>query len=212
MHKALMVILILLILTGCAPGISYTQEQAEYDHLFGDIAIYEEEAKIRFPATINKEEGWVQHLIYLQGYQWLKDKSAITTDTHLAALQKAFALLDWELWDYLWQGLDSEKVYGVRVYIYHEGEKRPASSFVLAQDTLYVGDIMFLGSPYFDTIAFGAPAEVDCTLCPVFPLEQEALNERFQRKSGLTGYDLNENLMPAKGSKVEVIIYLPRGE
>jgi hypothetical protein len=176
---------------------------------FGDVSVCKENSEIRFYATVKKDVGWVQHLLYLHGYQWLEEQSAIVSDARLPELQHGIAVLDWELWDELWQGIDSDRAFDVRVYFEHEGKRVKANSLVNTDDEIHAGDIVFLGCPYFDAVALGTIAEVDCVLCPVFPLEQEALHERFVRENGESGYEINVREMFDRGSKVEVIIKIP---
>ncbi len=184
-------------------------ENAEGVFKFGGITVCKVNSEIRFYATVKRDEGWVQHLIYLHGYQWLQEQSAIVSDAHLPQLQHGIAILDWKLWDELWQGIDSERAYDVRVYIEHEGRRVKANTLVNIDDEIHVGDMVFLGCPYFDAVALGTAAQVDCALCPVFPLEQEALQERFVRDNGESGYEINAREMFDAGSKVEVILKLP---
>lgn len=201
---------IIFVLSGCAPLPEPSTENDEGVLTFGGITVCKVNSEISFYATVKKDEGWVQHLLYLHGYQWLKEQSAIVSDARLPELQHAFAVLDWELWDELWQGIDSEKAYDVRIYIEHEGARVEAKALVNTADEIHVGDMIFLGCPYFDAVALGTAAVVDCTLCPVFPLEQEALNERFVRENRESGYEINTRDMFNVGSRVEVIIKVPK--
>ena len=196
----------ILVLSGCATLPEPPAENDEGIFTFGGVTVCKENSEIKFYATVIKDEGWVQHLLYLHGYQWLKEQSAIVSEARLPELQHGFAVLDWELWDELWQGIYSDKAYDVRVYIEHEGVKVKADTLVDTDDEIHVGDLIFLGCPYFDAVALGTAAVVDCTLCPVFPLEQEALSERFVRENGESGYKINIRNMFEAGSKVQVII------
>jgi len=196
-------------LSGCAPLPESSAENEEGVFTFGGITVCKANSEISFYATVKKDEGWVQHLLYLHGYQWLEEQSAIVSDARLPELQHAFAVLDWELWDELWQGIDSGKAFDVRVYIEHEGARVKANMLVSSADEIHVGDMVFLGCPYFDAVALGTTAQVDCILCPVFPLEQEALQERFVRENNESGFEINTRDMFDVGSKVEVIIKVP---
>lgn len=212
MLNAICLLIILVLLTGCMPNREETVSELSSYRAFGDIMVNDEKDIIRFPAKVSVDEGFVQHLLHLRGYRWLQEKSAITTEIHLAALQKAFAYLDWELWDYLWQDIDSDKIDQVRLYVYYDGREHVAYELIETDEQLNISDYIFLGSPYFDRLAFAATGDVDCILCPVFPLEQQALGERFTRDSGLSGYTLDGSVMPEVGSKVEVIIKLSGGD
>lgn len=200
----------------------------------GDIIVDTNKGEIRFDAAeVRKREGWVQHLIYLHGYKWLKEESAIISDAKLSDLQKAIALLDWRLWDELWYEKTEDRGQRTPIPSAFGGatgqaedrklllsvkwgeEEIAAQELVLTQDLLEIGDFIFLGSPYFDHIALEAPPGVDCRLCPVFldcrlcpvfPLEERALRELFIRESGQSGYELNSALFPAEGTKVTIII------
>lgn len=205
----LLVLAALPLSAGCAPRDDLLTRETGSTYTFGGVTVCKTEARIRFTAEVSKDEGWVQHLIHLGGYQWLEDKSALVSPANLSDLQKGFAALDWRLWDELWQGIDSEKAYAVRVYLDHGGRKLPARTLVNADDALHVGDLIFLGCPYFDAVALSASGAVDCLLCPVFPLEQEALRKSFVRESGESGFEINALEMFAAGSQVEVIIKLP---
>lgn len=208
MHKFVIAlsICITFVLSGCAPLSEPTAENDEGVFTFGGVTVCKENSEISFYATVKKDEGWVQHLLYLHGYQWLKEQSAIVSDARLPELQHGLAVLDWALWDELWQGIDSDKAFDVRVYIEYEGVRVKADMLVDTDDDIHVGDLIFLGCPYFDAVALGTTAVVDCTLCPVFPLEQEALSERFVRENGESGYEINTRDMFEAGSQVQVII------
>lgn len=190
---------------------------------FGLVSVDTERSEISFSAKVGKNSGNVLHLVFLEGYPWLLDTAAMVSEARLSDLQKAFALLDWELWDALWQGIYTEESDKIGTYIlleeydagksqnrvsYGFADARPASDFVYSEDALHVGDFMFLGDPYFDPIALNSTELVDCTLCPILPLEQEALSSRFVQESGARGYYLNSGALPSVGSRVTVIIRL----
>jgi hypothetical protein len=139
----------------------------------------------------------------------LKEESAIISEARLLDLQKAIALLDWELWDELWYRKNQKskiKNQKLKLFVKWGEEEIAAQKLVLTEDKLEIGDFVFLGSPYFDPIALEAPPGVDCRLCPIFPLEEKALRELFIRGSGQSGYELNSALSPPKGTKVTIII------
>lgn len=177
----------------------------------GEIIVDTVKREIQFRAQVQKRDSWVQHLVYLEGYKWLKEESAIISEAKLADLQKAIALLDWKLWDKLWYRKESkikDQTSKVIMSIKLDGVKMPAQELVMVEDKLEIGDFIFLGSPYFDHVALEAHPGVDCRLCPVFPLEEKALRETFVRESGQSGYKLNSERMPAQGAEVSIILEL----
>ena len=174
----------------------------------GDIVVDAVKGEIQFRAQVQKREGWVQHLVYLHGYKWLKEESAITADAKLADLQKAIALLNWRLWDKLWY--KKVKSRELAIFIKWNEKEVIAQELVRAEDTLGIEDLIFLGSPYFDHIALEASPGVDCRLCPVFPLEEKALRESFIRESGQSGYELNSERMSSQGTEVTIIMRLSK--
>ncbi|MBU3934085.1 MAG: hypothetical protein KKH11_05420 [Candidatus Omnitrophica bacterium] len=172
----------------------------------GRVSVDTEKGKIQFKGRIFKDNEWVQHLLYLEGYKWLKEESAIISNAELSDLQKAIALLDWRLWDELWYRKTSNQK--LLLSVKWDEEEVAAQKLVLTEDELEIGDLIFLGSPYFDHIALEAPPGVDCRLCPVFPLEEKALRETFIRESGQSGYELNSAIFPSKGTEVSIILKL----
>ncbi len=177
----------------------------------GDIIVDTIDGEIRFDAKVQKMEGWVQHLIYLHGYRWLKEESAMISEARLADLQKAIALLDWRLWDELWyrktenreQRTEDRKLL---LSIKWDGREIAAQELVLTQDLLGIGDFIFLGSPYFDHIALKAHKDIDCRYCSMFPLKERALRKKFIRSSNQSGYELNSSLFPPKETEMTIII------
>ncbi|MEO0109939.1 MAG: hypothetical protein ABIL00_04085 [candidate division WOR-3 bacterium] len=146
--------------------------------------------EIIFSGFLQKDTGWVQHLIYLEGYKWLKNNSAIVSSLRLKDFQVAFASLDFYLWDSLWQRTGGRKV---DLFI----EDIPAESLVLTDDKLNLGDFIFLGSPNFDHFALEG-IYADCERCPIFDKEKEIFEKLFIRQSGRSGYYLNKKKFPKK--------------
>jgi hypothetical protein len=176
----------------------------------GDIVIDTVKGEIQFKAKVQKREGWVQHLVYLHGYKWIKEESAIIAQGKLSDLQKAIALLDWRLWDRLWYEKQITREKELLLFVQWDRKEIPAQELVLSEDKLEIGDFIFLGSPYFDHIALEASPGVDCRVCPIFPLEEKALRETFIRESGESGYELNSERMPPQGTEVTIIIKLSK--
>ncbi|MBU4140413.1 MAG: hypothetical protein KKA80_00770 [Candidatus Omnitrophica bacterium] len=174
----------------------------------GRVSVDTEKGEIQFKGRIFKDNEWVQHLLYLEGYKWLKEESAIISNAELSDLQKAIALLDWRLWDELWYRKTSNQK--LLLSVKWDEEEVAAQKLVLTEDELEIGDLIFLGSPYFDHIALEAPPGVDCRLCPVFPLEEKALRETFIRASGQSGYELNSEKMPSQETEVTMIMRFSR--
>jgi len=228
-------LLLIIIIVGVAilAGYNLTRQRArplppqivkEDIYQLGDIIVDTIGGEIRFDAQVQKREGWVQHLIYLQGYKWLKEESAIIADAKLADLQKAIALLDWELWDELWYRKTEDRGQRTPIPSAFGGATRQAEDrklllsvkwgeeeitaqeLVLTQDLLEMGDFIFLGSPYFDHMVLEAHAGRDCRLCPAFPLKEEVLREFFIREAGQSGYELNPAVFPPERTEVTIII------
>lgn len=177
----------------------------------GRIKVNIEKKEISFVGEVNKDKGWVQFLLFTQGYTWLEDESAITSEAMLVDLQKAFALIDWEMWDDIWHRRRTSQSKNILLFLQWEekGEikKLQASEVLLfEEERLAIEDLIFLGSPYFDQIALEAPPLADCITCPIFPLEQKALREEFIRESGNSGYEINSALFPPRKKEVLVII------
>ncbi len=170
----------------------------------GGITVDTEKNQIHFRAKIFKLAGWVQHLIYLEGYKWLRKESAIISEAKLIDLQRAIALLDWKLRDKLrYKKVENHKL---PVSIGWNGKEITGQELVLTEDKLEIGDFMFLGFSYFDQAALKSPVHMDCRFCPLFPLEEKVLREEFKRESGQSGYELNTLLFPPKETEVTVII------
>lgn len=96
------------------------------------------------------------------------------------------------------------------LFIQWDKKETLAQELVSTKDALEIGDFLFLGSPYFDYIALGAPPGVDCRFCPLFALEEKALRDIFVRESAQSGYELNLERMPSCGTEVTIIIRLPK--
>jgi len=158
--------------------------------------------EISFIGWVQRDSGWVQHLIYLKGYKWLRGNSAIACSVRLKDFQLCFAQIDFYLWDSLWQRLNSSPEKRVKLLV----EGIPAESLVLSDEELELRDFLFLGSPYFDDVALGGGYSA-CEECPVFDIEKKVLERLFIRSSGKSGYYLNTKKFPkAKSVKITVKI------
>jgi len=162
---------------------------------------------VTLDGRVLQDSGWVQFLLYAPGYEWLSDESAIELVVDLHRLQLALASLDWRIWDRLWA--EGEDVPGIEVEIAH-GDRRWSAGELLAAGAGNAGfrHLLFPGSPYFDAVALRAGGP-PCTLCPLFPMEQAMLSERFIRPDGRSGYELVPGALPAPGTRVRVTIILP---
>lgn len=183
----------------------------EGTYQIGEILVDTVKGEIKFSGDVYKREGWVQFLIYVDGYKWLKEESAIISTTRLVDLQKSIALLDWRLWDELWyrklkSGKLRNKAQKLSVFIKYKEKEIAAKGLVLTEDELEIGDYIFLGSPYFDNRVLEDSPRVDCKHCPLFPLEEKVLREEFKRESGLSGYNLNSPIFLPRGTEVTIII------
>jgi hypothetical protein len=178
----------------------------------GGIRIDTEKREIYFKGRVSKDKGWVQFLVYTRGYKWLEKESAITSEVELADLQKAIALLDWRIWDDLWYRRRTPRSKKVLLFLqWREKGKlkkiQGAQAVIVEEgDFLGIEDLVFLGSPYFDPVALEASSLVDCSRCPIFPLEEKALREEFIRESGRSGYRINSDLFPSRGKEVLLLI------
>ena len=181
---------------------------------FGDVIVDPAVGEIRFPGQIRQNEGWVRFLVYLFSYRWLEEEAAIISSANLIHLQKAFALLDWQLWDKLW----FRETTGQEIEVYLKwpgGGQAEANELIKLPYHLGVGDLVFLGSPLFDPLFLARCARtILCLalkqghLCPLFFL-QESVEEKFTRADGAAGYHLNAERLPPPGTRVTVIIRVP---
>ncbi len=172
--------------------------------IINGIHVDQTKGEIRFPAKIVKNKGWVQFLVYVYGYKWLEKESAIVSQVKLVDLQKAIAYLDWKLWDDLYLNKKDRRL---KMFIKWHRKEFAAEDIVKVRDEeTSIKDFIFLGSPFFDPIALEAPPAATCDTCPVYTLEEKSLRKEFYRASGKSGYELNSFMLPARGTKVEVIL------
>ena len=186
--------------------VSYRISKDKYE--IGGFFIDTEKSEIHLTGRVVKKEGWVQFLFYAHGYRWLKEESAIIIDADLASLQNAIALLDWKLWQRLWEkkGRDED----IKVTLnWENGNNILATKLLKKANDIRFSDLIFVGSPYFDEAVLGGGFSGPCSRCPLFTLEEKALRTQFIRPSGKSGYFLDENLMPPKGTYLKITIKLP---
>lgn len=189
----------------------------EQSYHFGDVFVDLSRREVSFEGIVRKSQGRVQFLIYLQGYKWLEEQSAIVSSAYLSDLQKAIALLDWKIWEEIIHraaGYISETKQEDRlcVTIKHKNEEVPAGDLVVADDVLRFSDFIFPGSLYFDVVALeGGGQLTDCLQCPFFPIERKILSESFIRESGESGYDLSPSEFLKEENKVTIFIRVQDG-
>jgi hypothetical protein len=195
---------IILFLAGFICFLGHCTLNAE-TYKIGNINVDTEKREIELYGTVQKNKEWVQFLFYAKGYKWLKDECAIVLDTDLGSLQNAIALLDWRLWQKLWQERTRDE--NIKVTLnWDDKEKIKPDNLIKTNDKTGFVDLIFLGSPYFDQIVLGSTFSGPCSSCPLFTLEETALRKLFVRPSGKSGYILNTEKMPPVGTKVMIKI------
>lgn len=173
---------------------------------FGEVVANKKERHISFKADIQKNEGNVLFLIYLHGYKWLKENSAVVSDAKLLDMQKAIAFVDWELWDELWNSKKTKRTGGIKVAL-KQGEIISDARDLLKNDGSDIYDIIFTGTPYFDASVLYSPDSPPCTSCPLYPIEKEAIMKMIKNPKGLT---LSEKIKAFdKNKPVTIYIYVP---
>jgi hypothetical protein len=196
----------------------YFRAQVEYQPVipeagvqFGDVIVDPATGEIRFYGEVRQNEGWVRFLVHLSGgYRWLMEEAAIVSPAYLIDLQKAIALLDWQLWDKLWhREITGEEI---EVFLEWQGGGVEANELLQLPYHLGIGDLVLLGSPFFDPL-FVTRYKVcvalgDRSRCPLFFL-QESVVEKFTRPCGSTGYWLDGERLPPPGTRVTVVIRVP---
>jgi len=183
----------------------------------GNIVIDKNKEEIYFSGRIAKNTGWIQFLIYVAGYKWLENESAIISDARLKDLQLSLALLDWKYWDefyYMKRGeeidFDTEDIeLLLRWKVDNELKTIKAKETIIIRDTpdyLKLPGLIFLGYPLFDPIVLDSESPTNCVSCPFFPVEEKTLRQLFKRKSGESGYEINTEVMPPINSEIDIII------
>ncbi|HAZ30279.1 TPA: hypothetical protein DCY65_01750 [Candidatus Acetothermia bacterium] len=182
---------------------------------FGDVAVCQDAREIRFAGEVRQAEGSVLLLLHLTGYQWLEQEAAIVSPSRLVDLQQAIALLDWRLWDRLWQGEREAGGAAVEVRIGWGGEEESATDLLDTRYSLGLGDLVYLGSPLFDPLFLArcertalCVALIRRDQCPLFLLH-DAIEEQLARDCGQRGYRLNPGRLPPVGTPVTVLIRVP---
>jgi len=220
-RKILYWLILPVFIAGIFVGIGgYFGEQVQYQPVipeagvrFGDVIADPAAGEIRFYGEVRQNEGWARFLVYLSSYKWLKEEAVIVSPAYLVDLQMAIAVLDWQLWDQLWH----REITGqeIEVSLKWQGGKAEANELIELRYHLGIGDLIFLGSPFFDPLFL---ARCDQTIvcvalkqryqCPLFFL-QESVEAKFVRACGNAGYQLTDDKLPPVGTKVTVIIRVP---
>ena len=186
--------------------LSYKPSENEYE--IGGLLVDAKKGEIHLTGRVVNHKGWVQFLFYASGYKWLKEESAIVIDADLSSLQTALALLDWKLWQRLWEKRSRDEDIKVTLN-WENGNNILATKLLKTNDDIQFSNLIFVGSPYFDEAVLGGGFSGPCSRCPLFTLEEKALRKQFMRPSGKSGYFLDENLMLPKGTYLKITIKLP---
>lgn len=194
------------------------QEKAEENiYRIGSIVIDKNKEEILFSGKVAKTTGWVQFLIYVDGYKWLEDEAAIISNAKLKDLQLSLALLDWKYWDefyYMKRGeqIDFETDEMELLLNWKEDNKFKT---IKAQDTIIIRKtndylklpgFIFLGYSLFDPTVLDGKSHTSCLNCPFFPVEEKTLRQLFRRKSEESGYEINPAVMPPLNTRINIII------
>jgi len=197
-----------------------TQEIIEENiYRIGNIIIDKNKEEILFSGKVAKSTGWVQFLIYVDGYKWLEDDTAIIADANLKDLQLSLALLDWKYWNDFYYEEKAENTdiktpeTKWELFIqWREGNKLKiikSNEIVTTKgkkDLLKLHHFIFLGNPIFDQIVLSNEPANSCQGCPFFPVEEKTLRQLFKRKSGESGYEINPEVIPPLNTEINIII------
>lgn len=182
---------------------------------FGDVAVCVEAREIRFRGRVRQADKSVWFLIHVAGYQWLEEAAAIVSSVRLIDLQQAIALLDWQLWDRLWQRQDQDYHQRVEVLIDWGGVMICATELIDTPYRLGISDLMYLGSPLFDSLFLARCEQAALCMalshrsqCPLFILHA-TIEEKFVRECGQRGYLLADERLPTAGTEITVTIRIP---
>jgi len=197
-----------------------TQEVIEENiYRIGNIIIDKNKDEIRFSGKVAKTTDWVQFLIYVDGYKWLEEETAIITQARLKDLQLSLALLDWKYWNEFYYEKTSEntdiKTPETKWELFIQWEESDKVKIIKSNEIVTTKDkknllklhhFIFLGDPLFDQIALGNEPTTSCQGCPFFPVEEKTLCQLFKRKSGESGYEINTEVIPPLNTEVNIII------
>ena len=196
------------------------QEKTEENiYRIGNIVIDKNKEEIYFTGRVAKRKGWVQFLIYADGYKWLEEEAVIIAEARLKDLQLSLALLDWKYWDDFYYEKKAEDT-DIKTpetkweFFIQWGESDKlkiikSNEIVTAKDKkdlLKLYHFIFLGNPLFDQIALSNEPSTSCQGCPFFPVEERTLRQLFRRKSGESGYEINTEVIPPLNTEIKIII------
>jgi hypothetical protein len=184
-----------------------------------NMVIDKNKEEIYFTGRVVKTEGWVQFLIYVDGYKWLEDEAAIISDARLKDLQLSLAFLDWKYWDEFYYMKKVEKV-DIKTpetdwEILIQWKEDNKFKIIQAKETIIIKDtkdliklphLIFLGNLLFDQIVLEGELTTSCQGCPLFSVEEKTLRKLFKRKSLESGYEINSEIMPPLNTKINIII------
>jgi len=197
-----------------------TQEIIEENiYRIGNIIIDKNQEEIRFSGKIAKATGWVQFLIYVDGYKWLEDETAIIAEARLKNLQLSLALLDWKYWNDFYYEKKAEdtdiKTTGTKWELSIQWRENDKFKMIKSNEIVTIKDkkdllklhhFIFLGNPLFDQIALSNEPVTSCQGCPFLPVEEKTLRQLFKRKSGESGYEINTEVIPPLNTEINIII------
>jgi len=195
------------------------EETEENIYQIGNIVIDKNKEEVHFTGKVAKIKGWVQFLIYVDGYKWLENEAAIISDARLKDLQLSLAFLDWKYWDefyYMKRGEELDlnaKELKLELFLQWKEDNKfkiiQASKTIIIKGTkglIELPHLIFLGNPLFDQIVLEDEPATPCQGCPLFPVEEKTLRTLFKRKSLESGYEINSEIMPPLNTKVNIII------
>lgn len=179
------------------------QKISEMVYRIGKITVDAQKREIRFKGKVAKNEGEVLYLVYLHGYKWLEERSAIVSNAKLSDLQKAIALINWRLWDDLWVNQNN---LNIPVIIKYGSKEEKAEELVISEKKqLGILDFIYLGSPAFDPIVLESTLTA-CDRCPLLPLEMKLI-EDFKGTT-TAAFKLNFDEALQRGMNVEIMLKL----
>jgi deoxycytidine triphosphate deaminase len=195
------------------------EETEENIYQISNIVIDKNKEEIYFTGRVVKTEGWVQFLIYVDGYKWLEDEAAIISDARLKDLQLSLAFLDGKYWDEFYYMKKVEKVdiktpetdWEVLIQWKEDNKFKTiqANETIIIKDTnelIKLPHLIFLGNYLFDQIVLEGELTTSCQGCPLFSVEEKTLRKLFKRKSLESGYEINSEIMPPLNTKINIII------
>ena len=195
------------------------EETEENIYQISNMVIDKNKEEIYFTGRVVKTKGWVQFLIYVDGYKWLEDEAAIISDARLKDLQLSLAFLDWKYWDEFYYMKKVEKVdiktpetdWEILIQWKEDNKFKTiqANETIIIKDTkdlIKLPHLIFLGNPLFDQIVLEGELTTSCQGCPLFPVEEKTLRKLFKRKSLESGYEINSEIMPPLNTKINIII------